>query len=111
MSKKINEKSAEPLQEVENLNSVLDLNSPWGRFLRSNIGVGYNNGKESEPNIIRLNNVESMNLCEENALILRPGTILEITSFDTTMHIHELTIIGSSQQLIDFIGDAESIDD
>ena len=110
MSKKINEKSAEPLQEVENLNSVLDLNSPWGRFLRSNIGAGYDTGKRVEPNTIRYGNIESMNLCEENALILREGTTLEITSLGTMMHIHELTIIGSSQQLIDFIGDAESID-
>lgn len=110
MSKKVNEKNAEPTTEAENSNSGLDLNSYWGRFLTSNVGAGYDTGKRVDPNITRYDNIESMNLCEENALILRPGTILEITSLGATKHIHELTIIGSSQQLVDFMVDSESID-
>ena len=109
MSKKISEKSSERTTDEENLTSGLDLNSEWGRFLRSNVGTGYDPGKRIEPNVIRYGNIESMNLCEENALILRPGTILEITSLGAMRHINELTLIGSSQDLFDFMESAESM--
>lgn len=38
MSKKISEKNSERTTDEENLISGLDLNSEWGRFLRSNVG-------------------------------------------------------------------------
>lgn len=71
-----------------------------GAFFKKQCWAGYDPGKRIEPNVIRYNNIELMNLCEENALILRLGTILEITSLGVMRNINELSIIGSSQELL-----------